>query len=290
MEHEVAVDLMRRAVKIAAEQWPEMADAHMEVPLEYFTSDEIAARERHLFETSPLALVAASELAAPNDYLVRNAVGRSVLLTRDEDGVAHAFLNYCRHRGAEPAHGCGNARRFTCPYHAWVYDTKGQVVGMPLRNRHDGSPQLPGLLQAAFRGEGARTAADLIVWLQRLSRTALYAGRTRRTVTRRQRTLPEIRDRHCQFPGCTVEPGRCEAHHVQYWRNGGRTDLDALAPLCNRHHTRSHAEGWTYQHHPHGHLAITTPNGTQVPTRRPRKPGEPNRSRNAPPGALFDLE
>lgn len=138
MEHEVAVDLMRRAVKIAAEQWPEMADAHMEVPLEYFTSEESASRERHLFETSPLALVAASELANPHDYLVRNAVGRSVLLTRDEHGVAHAFLNYCRHRGAEPAHGCGNARRFTCPYHAWVYDTRGQVVGMPLRNRHDG--------------------------------------------------------------------------------------------------------------------------------------------------------
>ena len=85
-----------------------------------------------------MALVAGSEIADPNDYIVRNALGRSVLITRDEDGVAHAFLNYCRHRGAEPAHGCGNARRFTCPYHAWVYDTRGQLVGMPMRDRHDG--------------------------------------------------------------------------------------------------------------------------------------------------------
>ncbi len=85
-----------------------------------------------------LALAAASEIANPNDYIVRNAVGRSVLLTRDEDGVAHAFMNYCRHRGAEPVEGCGNARRFSCPYHAWVYDTKGQLVGMPLRDRHAG--------------------------------------------------------------------------------------------------------------------------------------------------------
>ena len=61
-----------------------------------------------------------------------------MLITRDEDGVAHAFLNYCRHRGAEPAQGCGNARRFTCPYHAWVYDTRGQLIGMPMRDRHDG--------------------------------------------------------------------------------------------------------------------------------------------------------
>ena len=138
MQRDVALDLMRRAVTIAENQWPEMADAPMEVPLDYFTDLEIAAKERALFETSPLALAAATEIAEPNDFLVRNAVGRSVLITRDEDGVAHAFLNYCRHRGAEPAQGCGNTRRFTCPYHAWNYDTKGRLVGMPLRDRHDG--------------------------------------------------------------------------------------------------------------------------------------------------------
>jgi phenylpropionate dioxygenase-like ring-hydroxylating dioxygenase large terminal subunit len=129
---------MRRAVTIAETQWPELADAPMEVPLDYFSDERWSARERRLFETMPLALVASSEIAEPHDYLVRNAVGRSVLLTRDEDGRAHAFLNYCRHRGAEPAEGCGNARRFTCPYHAWVYDSKGQLVGMPLRDRHEG--------------------------------------------------------------------------------------------------------------------------------------------------------
>jgi choline monooxygenase len=108
------------------------------VPIDYFSSAQYAARERELFETSPLALIAASEIANPHDYIVRNAVGRSVLITRDEDGVAHAFLNYCRHRGAEPANGCGNTRRFSCPYHAWVYDTKGQLLGMPMSDRHDG--------------------------------------------------------------------------------------------------------------------------------------------------------
>jgi phenylpropionate dioxygenase-like ring-hydroxylating dioxygenase large terminal subunit len=138
VQRRVAMELMRRAVTVAETQWPEMADAHMAVPLDYFVDEAVAAREKALYETSPLALVAAAEIAEPNDYLVRNAVGRSVLLTRDEHGVAHAFLNYCRHRGAEPAQGCGNARRLTCPYHAWVYDTQGQLVGMPLRDRHDG--------------------------------------------------------------------------------------------------------------------------------------------------------
>lgn len=138
MRREDAIALMERAITVAENQVPEMAETHMEVPLDYFRDEEFAAKERALFETSPLALVASVEIADPHDYLVRNAVGRSVLITRDEHGVARAFLNYCRHRGAEVAQGAGNARRFTCPYHAWVYDACGHVVGMPSQDRHDG--------------------------------------------------------------------------------------------------------------------------------------------------------
>lgn len=135
MERDAAIALMRRALDMVEHQWPEMADAYMKVPLSYYEDPLFAERERALFETSPLALVASSEIAAPNDFFVRTAVGRSVLLTRDADGVAHAFLNYCRHRGAEPAQGCGNRRTFSCPYHAWTYDNRGRLIGMPQRDR-----------------------------------------------------------------------------------------------------------------------------------------------------------
>lgn len=134
----LGVALMRRALEIVERQWPDMADAYLQVPLEAYRSEVVAAREREIFETSPLALVASTEIGRPHDYSTRRAVGRSVLLTRDADGVAHAFLNYCRHRGAEPAAGCGSSRTFTCPYHAWVYDTRGRLVGMPLRDRYEG--------------------------------------------------------------------------------------------------------------------------------------------------------
>jgi len=137
VQRETGIALMKRALDIVEAQWPEMARSHMEVPLDFYNSETLAAREREVFETSPLALAASSEIAEPHDYVVRNAVGRSVLLTRDAEGQAHAFLNYCRHRGAEPASGCGNARSFTCPYHAWTYDSRGQLVGMPLRDRYE---------------------------------------------------------------------------------------------------------------------------------------------------------
>jgi phenylpropionate dioxygenase-like ring-hydroxylating dioxygenase large terminal subunit len=37
----------------------------------------------------------------------------------------------CSHRGAQVVEqGLGTTRRFSCPYHAWVYDTQGALVGM----------------------------------------------------------------------------------------------------------------------------------------------------------------
>lgn len=135
MIHEVAVGYVKRILDIVERQWPELSEGYLQVPLEVYSSDEVAARDRELFETSPLALLASTEIAQPHDYHVRMAVGRSILLTRDGEGRAHAFLNYCRHRGAEPARGCGNARVFLCPYHGWSYDSKGRLLGMPLRDR-----------------------------------------------------------------------------------------------------------------------------------------------------------
>jgi Rieske 2Fe-2S family protein len=51
-----------------------------------------------------------------------------VILTRDKDGVVHALLNSCRHRGAEVCtEAKGNAKAFVCPYHAWTYGNDGRL-------------------------------------------------------------------------------------------------------------------------------------------------------------------
>lgn len=64
----------------------------------------------------------------PFDYEVFQMAGEEVILARNGDGVLHAMLNVCRHKGAGvcPSHK-GNARSFTCPYHAWTYGLDGAL-------------------------------------------------------------------------------------------------------------------------------------------------------------------
>jgi hypothetical protein len=81
--------------------------------------------------------------------------------------------------------------------------------------------------------------------LRDTSREILWAGREQRTIPPRIRRALERRDRHCAFPGCRVVVGRCHAHHVQHWENGGPTDLDNLVLICSRHHHAVHEGGWT---------------------------------------------
>ena len=127
----VGPELVRRALALVDAGTTDMADDLLEVPLGYYRDDAQYARELELCRRTPLALAASAQLPERNDFLVREVLGTSVLVSRGEDGTARAFLNYCRHRGGKPAAGCGNARRFTCPYHAWSYDSAGRLVGMP---------------------------------------------------------------------------------------------------------------------------------------------------------------
>lgn len=109
----------------------DLAPEVLSVPITYYRDPELFARERQLLLTTPIAVLAGPQLSGPNDYVVRDLLGTSLLITRDADGRAHVLVNYCRHRGAKPAHGCGNTKRFACPYHGWVYDSRGSLVGIP---------------------------------------------------------------------------------------------------------------------------------------------------------------
>ncbi|WP_396910122.1 SRPBCC family protein [Mycolicibacterium sp.] len=125
-------ELTRRALRHAVEGTTDLADQVLKVPLHYYRDPKITEiEESQILRRVPLAIVPSAQIAANNDFVVRSVLGDSLLVTRDRTGASHVFLNYCRHRGAMPACGSGNASRFVCPYHAWTYRNTGELLMVP---------------------------------------------------------------------------------------------------------------------------------------------------------------
>jgi phenylpropionate dioxygenase-like ring-hydroxylating dioxygenase large terminal subunit len=123
--------LVRRLIDHIEAGTTDLADEVMEVPAGTYTSPDHLRRELDvLFFDTPLVLCLSGALV-PGSYKAVDLCGTPVLLTRDAEGTAHAFLNACRHRGVRIADGAGETRRLTCPFHNWVYDTGGRLVGIP---------------------------------------------------------------------------------------------------------------------------------------------------------------
>ena len=111
--------------------------SQLEVPVEHYTSrPRWQLEQERIFKRLPLVLGLSAELPGPNSYKALEVMGVPVLITRDGEGRIRSFVNMCSHRGAAVAEdGTGQARRFTCPYHAWVYDNTGDLVGLFQRDR-----------------------------------------------------------------------------------------------------------------------------------------------------------
>lgn len=54
-----------------------------------------------------------------------------VLVTRDQTGKLHGFVNMCRHRGYAVATKDKNCRNLVCQYHAWTYNLDGSLRNAP---------------------------------------------------------------------------------------------------------------------------------------------------------------
>lgn len=86
--------------------------------------------------------------------------------------------------------------------------------------------------------------ADIIPVVLDGAGVALDEGRAKRLATPEQRTAIEAMHATCVFPGCSVGIDDCRIHHTTPWQHGGNTDLDDLAPVCERHHHLVHEGGW----------------------------------------------
>ncbi|MDE0474203.1 MAG: aromatic ring-hydroxylating dioxygenase subunit alpha [Gammaproteobacteria bacterium] len=102
------------------------------------TSADLFHRERELiFDRCWIYLGHESEVERPGDYRRRTVAGRPLFFVRGKDGQVRVFLNSCPHRGAVICRrDAGNARVLRCFYHAWSFNTEGELIGVPDRNAY----------------------------------------------------------------------------------------------------------------------------------------------------------
>ncbi|BBX09379.1 hypothetical protein MAIC_41820 [Mycolicibacterium aichiense] len=130
MDRDELIGILKDILELASDGSTAMTDDVVELDSARFCDPERLAREREvLFLRRPQVVGMAVDLK-PGHFSTQTVAGVPVLLTRDNDGGFHAFLNACRHRGTTLADGCGKARRLVCPWHAWSYDLKGSLTGV----------------------------------------------------------------------------------------------------------------------------------------------------------------
>ena len=101
----------------------------------------------------------AGDIAKPLEFRAFDIGEQDILVVRDEAGTLRAFHNTCRHRGSRlcrESEGRLKARLITCPYHAWSYSLRGDLVHVPSKAMPAGFEKadfpLYGVAVAEWRG------------------------------------------------------------------------------------------------------------------------------------------
>ena len=102
------------------------------VSVESSVSPECFELEReHVFKKVWLNIGRLERAPKPGDYFVKEmpVAKTSLLVIHGEDGVIRTFHNICTHRGNKLAWDDeGNCQGFSCSFHGWTFDTKGDLV------------------------------------------------------------------------------------------------------------------------------------------------------------------
>jgi phenylpropionate dioxygenase-like ring-hydroxylating dioxygenase large terminal subunit len=92
----------------------------------------VLARERELLFAHAWQYAGhVGQLAEPGSYFTLRVGDVPLVVVRDRKGELRAFVNVCRHRGAEVVLGEGRCTTLQCHYHAWTYGLDGELRAAP---------------------------------------------------------------------------------------------------------------------------------------------------------------
>ena len=105
-------------------------------PTSVYTDPDLAEREWNtFFRHHPQVIGLSGDLPSSGSFFTLSDFGVPIIASRTHDGTFVAMVNACRHRGTLVVdEERGSARRFTCRFHNWTYDSSGALVGLP---KHD---------------------------------------------------------------------------------------------------------------------------------------------------------
>lgn len=112
------------------------------LPASYYFDPAHYQRElQQIWHRNWIYVCRSSAIDKPRSYRTLALGEQSVLVVRGEDGVARAFYNTCRHRGAalcSTPEGRFAAAGIVCPYHSWRYNLRGELVHISSVQTGDG--------------------------------------------------------------------------------------------------------------------------------------------------------
>ena len=107
----------------------------------YFDPKQYARELQRIWYRNWIYVGRSSSIGRPRDFRTFEIGDQNILIVRDEAGVLQGFHNTCRHRGAalcrEPQ-GTLRSAAIVCPYHAWMYSLRGELIRTTSRSHAQG--------------------------------------------------------------------------------------------------------------------------------------------------------
>jgi len=122
------------------------------LPLDLFGDEAVFEMEvAEIWHRDWVFATTTDAVADPGDFVPVTIGRQKVIIVRGDDYEIRALANVCSHRGAPLVNCAGRASRFSCPYHAWTFDTEGALLSVPYSMPHEVRRQRAGL--ESFRVE-----------------------------------------------------------------------------------------------------------------------------------------